>query len=501
MSDSDSPGLDARAAAEQTAEEAAAEVASLRRRLDEMEARQAQLEENVSASSRPASTAQRTSSSRSPLRQLNLNTGGGPSAPPTRKQQQHRTIHTSFRTLAEIRSGIRGSKTKIHQLQAPRNLRDLPLHPVSYTPRPEEPVRSVRSASQGTATRRAQMLRLNLDLAYEHAFNQTQLNALYHHMMHNRDEFGVPASMTVEKLKRLCKTSFKNWRKAKRRSPEAAKKLQERTVRYARQDRKAASRSNAMDMGKHLRFADGTTLPFSVENVDGSASHGARADIDFACQRRCMSPEVDATEEKDNGEQRQIRIRVPVPWRSKELIRTLEDADEERDTNPLRHSRPGTDQEVETEDDLILPSSIRRWMVSEEWMMQNEDACRDVSDNVGPYEGPFAVASGPKAWGSAIGQAIGQGNMTPPPHRYTHRAEGFQRNISRTNGSGHNSVNRSQSFEPVQGSSRDRGVEGAAGMSAGRAEDFDDGVGGDADVQDLLDKEAGWGGEEGEGEE
>ncbi|KAE8255154.1 hypothetical protein A4X13_0g3141 [Tilletia indica] len=97
-------------------------------------------------------------------------------------------------------------------------------------------------------------------------------------------------------------------------------------------------------------------------------------------------------------------------------------------------------------------------MVAQSWAEANEDCCADVSDNAGPYQGPYSVTKDAKAWG-----------IDPDWTVYNPNNDG------------------------EEGSDEEENLPGASNGRRGMSDDDDEDP---DDVQRILDLESGWNGQD-----
>ncbi|CAD6915286.1 unnamed protein product [Tilletia controversa] len=362
---------------------------------------------NVASQSTPFSTTPRQ---RKELSRLGRNPNGGPSAPPISKKQSHTKLRRHFRRLVYVGYGsVRGGKNIVRLLYPTRG--SWPRHASSS--------QSISASASGeTQTAEEELtsgnqLRLHFGRPYNDPINQTQLRSYFKYMLAHRHRCGVPADMTLEELIVVCATTFDGWAtaytrslsSAGRRMAEAAKA---RACHAARRARKATARAGALRLHRYYFFSDGAKVPKTPNDAEESrhVRRGAvRADVEFAAQPCVMSdeeeedePADDDSSDNDGMEPDRVRRRVAVEWRSACLVTRLEGLDKKRKRQPYKRILPPTKLRT-LPPGFTLPSSIRRWMVARSWAEQNQDDCVDVSDNAGPFQGPYSVTNGAKDWG------------------------------------------------------------------------------------------------------
>ncbi|KAE8240275.1 hypothetical protein A4X03_0g8561, partial [Tilletia caries] len=385
-----------------------------------IEARVTRLEENSQSSSGGGASQESafsaSESQRSELTLLGRNASGGPSAPPEPKGHEASTIKLHFRRLVYL--GYGGVKTGAELVRQPYPDRgSCPKHPPSRIDDEEE--------ADDAGLTSGNQIRLHLIRPYRDPVNQGQLRKTFRFMLSHRKQCGVPPEMSPEELVASCASTFKGWVREYTQSLTASgqKKKQESQSRArlsASRKRKAGGRSKALRLHRYCYFADGSKVakpskkqgPVEAANVRRGA---VRADLEFAVQLYAMCDEEDEQTAPDvpdeagwsddglsDGERTgaAARRRIGVPWRSKSLVKKLEQLEKQRARvrKPAKPILPPTRQAT-VPLNFTLPSTIRRWMVAKSWAEANKDACLDVSDNAGPFQGKYSVTTGPKEWG------------------------------------------------------------------------------------------------------
>ncbi|KAE8229799.1 hypothetical protein CF326_g5221 [Tilletia indica] len=379
-------------------------------RLSELEARQ-DASESSQGSSQSSNLSLPTESQAEALSQLQMNAQAGPSAPPVSHVHRHSEILTNWRRIIYARAGIIDTATHIWELEWPRASM-WPKHPATYEADDSEPVAAGLPGGQVLI----RQLRANFAKPFRHEVNQSQFRPTWTYMLSNRRAFGIPVDMTREQLVKICAVTFEGWQRKYRESqtPEGRARREaatKRSVAASRTKRKADSRRDALQMNQFFFFNNGSKTKRSgatsahkrstqtaASDLPAARRGAVRADVEFAVQTIAMSDEDDDWEDFGDGTGREARRRLGVPWRSAELIAKLEEGDKRRMRNrQLTIFPPKAYKDLPVS--FVLPSNVRRWMVSESWATAHPSACLDVSDNAGPYKGPFAVARGQKEWG------------------------------------------------------------------------------------------------------
>ncbi|KAE8218633.1 hypothetical protein CF319_g7530 [Tilletia indica] len=355
---------------------------------------------------------------RDEVARLGRNASGGPSAPPQANEHSDLKLLRTFRRLVYMGyGGAKGGQDITVQPYPGRGA--WPKHPPSPLDDDAE-LDQARSAEDELTS--GNQIRLHYGRPYTDAINQGQLRKTFRYMLSHRKRCGVPADMSSEELVARCRSTFKGWVREYTRSLSAAGRKKKRlalsrSCLAARRKRKAGSRAKASRMDRYYFLSDGSKVAKSGDPDElGRVRRGAvRADIEFAVQAPVMSDEEDEWETietehdvdnwsddvimSDGGRPgREVRRRLGIPWRSKSLISRLELLDKKRKRQPSKPILP-PNRLCDLPPNFTLPSNIRRWMVAESWAEANEDACVDVSDNAGPFQGPYSVSKGAKEWG------------------------------------------------------------------------------------------------------
>ncbi|KAE8259244.1 hypothetical protein A4X13_0g1147 [Tilletia indica] len=365
---------------------------------------------------------------RTALARLGRNASGGPSAPPVAKQHASSKLLRSFRRLVYLGyGGVKGAAELVRQPYPGRGA--WPKHPPSQADE-DAGVDPVLSTEDELTS--GNQIRLDYSRRFLDAVNQKQLRKTFQYMLSHRKRCGVPVDMTLEELIAQCASTFKGWVKEYTRSLSAAGRKKKKlaltlSCLSSRRKRKADSRAKAMRLRRYFFFSDGTKIlkSGSAEELSRVSRSAVRADLEFAVQDVAISDEEDEWEplepnhgkgpigvrdeldwsedellsEGEGGQRgRKVRRRVGIPWRSACLLEVFALLDRKRTRQPDKPILPPTRlRQLPT--NFTLPSTVRRWMVAESWAEEHKDCCGDVSDNAGPFQGPYSVASAAKAWG------------------------------------------------------------------------------------------------------
>ncbi|KAK0535402.1 hypothetical protein OC835_002386 [Tilletia horrida] len=318
----------------------------------------------------------------------------GPAAPPPRRRHDNKRLQYEFRRLIRIKMG------------------DPNKHPSDYAfpTSGNWPTRTI-PGSDGQPSRTVKLLRLDWTKSYQTRQIQEQFRPIYDILLRRRADYGVPRTWTRDKLIRSLSTSYEYLRRTRRLKvteggPAKLERERLRSDMHAAKRAKRTQRHEALCIKHTARFANGDAVPI-IPQTDQQIIERRferRADIEFADQAMIHSPEITETEKLPNGLDRKVTRPLFVGWRSKQLVELLYELDEMLTRNRPYPSRPCR-QAFALGAGFRLPSSIRRWMVSSEWMEANPEACANVSDNAGPFdrgECDFVVASGPKDWGDPV---------------------------------------------------------------------------------------------------
>ncbi|KAK0529620.1 hypothetical protein OC835_004276 [Tilletia horrida] len=322
----------------------------------------------------------------------------GPSVPPTQGVHPHAEILWNFRHVYSRLSGAAELGRHPASLGYPSNHSVWPRHPLK---------------SDGTPGERH--TRFDYSEPWQHPNNQEAARQVHDHMLANREACGVPATMSRERLSAITAVTFRGYRRAHKDGEGAIAERKNKSKASSRQTRKSLSRKVAFGLTNHVYMADGRKIRLDIHtgrrgaktksSVTFAPPKGVRADLEFAFQPAATSPELDKWQPfEGEGEGRWARERVALPWRAPALIKMAEDADKKRKTRTNVPVLPPTTT-VNIPAGWTLPSSIRRWMVSEAWYDAHPETCVDVSDNAGPFVGAFSqltLATGPKSWGPSV---------------------------------------------------------------------------------------------------
>ncbi|KAE8182806.1 hypothetical protein CF336_g8409 [Tilletia laevis] len=366
-----------------------------------IEARVTRLEENSQSSSGGGASQESafsaSESQRSELTLLGRNASGGPSAPPEPKGHEASTIKLHFRRLVYL--GYGGVKTGAELVRQPYPDRgSWPKHPPSRIDDEEE--------ADDAGLTSGNQIRLHLIRPYRDPVNQGQLRKTFRFMLSHRKQCGVPPEMSPEELVASCASTFKGWVREYTQSLTASgqKKKQESQSRArlsASRKRKAGGRSKALRLHRYCYFADGSKVakpskkqgPVEAANVRRGA---VRADLEFAVQLYAMATRKTNRQRPTSP----TKPAGPMMVSAMSLVEKLEQLEKQRARvrKPAKPILPPTRQAT-VPLNFTLPSTIRRWMVAKSWAEANKDACLDVSDNAGPFQGKYSVTTGPKEWG------------------------------------------------------------------------------------------------------
>ncbi|KAE8184547.1 hypothetical protein A4X06_0g8453 [Tilletia controversa] len=431
---------------------------------------------------------------RKELNQLSRNASGGPSAPPVAKVHDCK-IYRHFRRLVHIGyGGVRGGRS-IVKLPYPRR-GAWPKHP------PSQSISTTGAEQDGIAEDEltsGDQIRLDYARSYTDPVNQRQLRSTFRYMLAHRQRCGVPVDMSLEDLIAKCATTFNGWVIEYTRSLSSAgrqkkKVALKRSCHSARRKRKAGSRAKALRLHRYSFLSDGAKVAKTNQADEARRVRlgAVRADVEFTVQPCAMSDEEDEWEVIENGKApvrpsndssdaegdglsdggrpgRHVRRRVGIEWRSSCLISKLEELDKKRSRQPSKPILP-PNRLRPLPQGFTLPSSVRRWMVARSWADANEDSCEHVSDNAGPFRGPYSVTTGAKDWGQDPDWTI---------------------------------YDRDEDDEGTESGGANHGENGTGGRRDGplrRDEDSSD-EGATRETQRLLDAETGWGGSGDEDEE
>ncbi|KAL9934795.1 hypothetical protein V8E36_006570 [Tilletia maclaganii] len=318
----------------------------------------------------------------------------GPAAPPEPSSHSYSRLRAEFRALLEFFMDCIEVGLRPWQIKRPTSQRGWPMRTVH--------------GENGEAPSLVRCTRPAWDEGWMSRTNQAECRPLIDMMLAQRGAHGVPAEMTREQLVRVLASTFNHYRREFRDAASEAgrlkkQRIKKRSVVSSRLKGKHKKRLVSLGLNRVVRFADGTQV---VRTRATAATLRARkdkrrADLEFAAQVRAQSPFVDGHGVLPNGERCDIWVPMHVPWRSRDLIEVLHNADANSARRPAIHV--GECQvTVALPEGFRLPSSIRRWMVASDWAEDHPEACADVSDNAGPFEGEFKVAAGPEEWGQPV---------------------------------------------------------------------------------------------------
>ncbi|KAK0541422.1 hypothetical protein OC835_000146 [Tilletia horrida] len=334
---------------------------------------------------------------------LTFTPAGGPAAPPVASRHQGVVVRRNFRHLVQERMD--------HPTRKPWELR----WPDDRQPWPTR----VIPGRDGRPPREIPLLRLDFYQKYMAPRNQKQLRPVFDHLLQFRQENGVPADMTRERLVVDMRTTFYYWQRQHRlerttQGQSRSQRERERSVLLARRRTKRKGRTEASGVKRFVRFANGDAVTRMRETIEElrQRRHEMRADVEFGTQMAVHSPEIARTETMANGEERTVTEPLALEWRSAELLQYLHVVQRAVARSRPFPTRPCT-RAFPLGPRFRLPSSIRRWMVSGEWAAANPEAVVNVSDNAGPFrDASFVVASSPGAWGThAPLRAVGDGSQ------------------------------------------------------------------------------------------
>ncbi|KAL9935284.1 hypothetical protein V8E36_005632 [Tilletia maclaganii] len=326
----------------------------------------------------------------------------GPSAPPQPSRRANRATCTSIRRLFYYRAGIGpGSKARIWELPVPRNNHEWPVHPLDYQREDGIEPWTSRVGPNGVAEEHVKMFRGDLTQSIYSNFNAPQVFPICRYAMANKAAFGMRDDMTWEQLMALINKIWKGWQRQHKTHKPKREEVNKRAAIASRQARKGLVRWVALGLSSFCHFANGSKLPRPKDPSDSVKVRGTAtlADLEFATLNLVQSPEEIEYEQRDDGIRIQCRRRYGLSFRSAELVAALEKGDLNRESQPTKPILPPVEY-FSLPSDFTLPSTVRRWMVSKTFADAHPHACRRVSDNAGPYVGPFAVAHGPLEWGT-----------------------------------------------------------------------------------------------------
>ncbi|KAK0532191.1 hypothetical protein OC835_003411 [Tilletia horrida] len=307
------------------------------------------------------------------------------------------------------RAGIsRNQQTfpRIYDLPNVTSLGECPYHPSNYEPHPTDRPVPERDRPP-TAESPYRQLRFNFDenVGPDDGLNGVALGDIAEYIFRQGASAGVGPTDTLDGLKDLLRRRFKAWKsnhvKSKAKKLDAHREEINLAGRLSgRISRKAQGRKAQAGHLCGLRVDGGPDEEIDVQHDDfvGAFQDGNQSEENTDPEATSIASQPP----RRKGKGKVLRCRQ-LEWSSGELRHVNRYSDRFRTRHHL----------VEDDDDEVplttatLPVGTQRWMVNAEWAAAHQEECRYVLLNNGPFLGqepirPWAVISGPKAWGSGV---------------------------------------------------------------------------------------------------